>query len=72
MQLIWQVGAGGAGVSGAWQHLPHDEIKRRPRLGHVPGRRLPYIYTLTFVRDLPPAELLTRMGVDPTTLALRD
>lgn len=30
------------------------------------------IYTLTFVRDLPPAELLTRMRVDPTTLALRD
>jgi hypothetical protein len=30
------------------------------------------IYTLTFVRDLPPAELLTRMGVDPETLALRD
>jgi hypothetical protein len=29
-------------------------------------------YTLTFVRDLPPAELLTRMGVDPGTLALRD
>ncbi|WP_244902886.1 DUF6461 domain-containing protein [Streptomyces ambofaciens] len=28
--------------------------------------------TLTFVRDLPPAELLTRMGVDPETLALRD
>ncbi|MEV5318368.1 DUF6461 domain-containing protein [Streptomyces sp. NPDC052687] len=30
------------------------------------------IYTLTFVRDLSPAELLTRMGVDPETLALRD
>lgn len=30
------------------------------------------IYTVTFVRDLPPAELLTRMGVDPETLALRD
>lgn len=30
------------------------------------------IYTLTFVRDLPPAELLTRMGVDPETLALRN
>ncbi|MFF1839056.1 DUF6461 domain-containing protein [Streptomyces sp. NPDC058231] len=30
------------------------------------------IYTLTFVRDLPPGELLTRMGVDPETLALRD
>ena len=30
------------------------------------------IYPLTFVRDLPPAELLTRMGVDPETLALRD
>ncbi len=29
-------------------------------------------YTLTFVRDLPPEELLTRMRVDPTTLALRD
>ncbi|WP_031073134.1 DUF6461 domain-containing protein [Streptomyces sp. NRRL S-118] len=29
-------------------------------------------YTLTFVRDLRPEELLTRMGVDPTTLALRD
>ncbi|MFE3169775.1 DUF6461 domain-containing protein [Streptomyces sp. NPDC059224] len=29
------------------------------------------IYTLTFVRDVPPAELLTRMGVDPETLALR-
>ncbi|MFF3905747.1 DUF6461 domain-containing protein [Streptomyces sp. NPDC001848] len=28
--------------------------------------------TLTFVRDLPPEELLTRMGVEPTTLALRD
>ncbi len=30
------------------------------------------ISTLTFVRDLPPAELLTRMGVDPETLVLRD
>ncbi|MFR0355238.1 DUF6461 domain-containing protein [Streptomyces sediminimaris] len=30
------------------------------------------IYTLTFVRDLTPAELLTRMAVDPETLALRD
>ncbi|MFG2884809.1 DUF6461 domain-containing protein [Streptomyces sp. NPDC048297] len=30
------------------------------------------VYTLTFVRDLPPAELLTRMGVDQGTLALRD
>jgi hypothetical protein len=30
------------------------------------------IYTLTFVRDVAPAELLTRMGVDPETLALRD
>ncbi|MFB7054514.1 DUF6461 domain-containing protein [Streptomyces vinaceus] len=30
------------------------------------------IYTLIFVRHLPPAELLTRMGVDPETLALRD
>ncbi|MFD7278566.1 DUF6461 domain-containing protein [Streptomyces sp. NPDC059862] len=29
-------------------------------------------YTLTFVRSLPPVELLTRMGVDPSTLALRD
>ncbi len=29
------------------------------------------IYTLTFVRDLRPAELLTRMGVDPETLGLR-
>jgi hypothetical protein len=29
-------------------------------------------YTLTFVRDLPPEELLTRMRVDLTTLALRD
>ncbi|WSQ23999.1 hypothetical protein OG237_41625 [Streptomyces zaomyceticus] len=28
--------------------------------------------TLTFVRDLTPAELLTRMAVDPETLALRD
>jgi len=28
-------------------------------------------YTLTFVRDVSPAELLTRMGVDPETLALR-
>ncbi|MER6010218.1 DUF6461 domain-containing protein [Streptomyces bluensis] len=28
-------------------------------------------YTLTFARDLSPEELLTRMGVDPTTLALR-
>ncbi|GGM95304.1 hypothetical protein GCM10011578_014650 [Streptomyces fuscichromogenes] len=30
------------------------------------------ICTLTFVRDLPPAELLKRMGVAPETLALRD
>ncbi|WP_234311650.1 hypothetical protein [Streptomyces griseus] len=30
------------------------------------------IYTLTFVQDMPPAELLARMGVDPETLALRD
>ncbi|MFF6980215.1 DUF6461 domain-containing protein [Streptomyces sp. NPDC008343] len=30
------------------------------------------IYTLTFVRDLSPAELLTRMRVDPETLAPRD
>jgi hypothetical protein len=30
------------------------------------------IYTLTFARDLTPAELLTRMRVDPETLALRD
>ncbi|MET8898762.1 DUF6461 domain-containing protein [Streptomyces albogriseolus] len=30
------------------------------------------IYTLTFVRDLTPADLLTRMGVDPETLALRN
>ncbi|MFI8090766.1 DUF6461 domain-containing protein [Streptomyces sp. NPDC086080] len=29
-------------------------------------------YTLTFVRDLSPAELLARMGVDPETLAPRD
>ncbi|MGW7236220.1 DUF6461 domain-containing protein [Streptomyces sp. NPDC054804] len=29
------------------------------------------IYTLTFVRDVAPEELLTRMGVDPGTLALR-
>ncbi|WP_030382972.1 MULTISPECIES: DUF6461 domain-containing protein [unclassified Streptomyces] len=29
------------------------------------------IYTLTFVRDLSPVELLTRMGVDPETLAPR-
>ncbi|MGW7261313.1 DUF6461 domain-containing protein [Streptomyces sp. NPDC054834] len=29
-------------------------------------------YTLTFVRDLPPEELLARMSVDLTTLALRD
>ncbi|MEV4943752.1 DUF6461 domain-containing protein [Streptomyces zaomyceticus] len=28
--------------------------------------------TVTFVRDLTPAELLTRMAVDPETLALRD
>lgn len=28
-------------------------------------------YTLTFARNLSPAELLTRMGVDPGTLALR-
>ncbi|MFD8644697.1 DUF6461 domain-containing protein [Streptomyces zaomyceticus] len=32
---------------------------------------LPF-YTVTFVRDLTPAELLTRMAVDPETLALRD
>src|ERR1044072_6675044 len=30
------------------------------------------IYTLTFVRELSPVELLTRMGVDQETLALRD
>ncbi|WP_019075304.1 DUF6461 domain-containing protein [Streptomyces hokutonensis] len=30
------------------------------------------IYTLTFVRDLTAVELLTRMAVDPETLALRD
>ncbi|MFJ1549152.1 DUF6461 domain-containing protein [Streptomyces sp. NPDC088246] len=30
------------------------------------------IYTLTFVRGLSPVELLTRMGVDRGTLALRD
>ncbi|MFE3324420.1 DUF6461 domain-containing protein [Streptomyces sp. NPDC059176] len=30
------------------------------------------IYTVTFVRDLEPAEVLARMGVDPETLALRD
>ncbi|MEU8687561.1 DUF6461 domain-containing protein [Streptomyces sp. NPDC048665] len=29
-------------------------------------------YTLTFARDLPPEELLTRMRVDLTTLTLRD
>ncbi|MER7697571.1 MULTISPECIES: DUF6461 domain-containing protein [unclassified Streptomyces] len=29
-------------------------------------------YTLTFAKGLPPSELLTRMGVDPGTLALRD
>ncbi|MEV6297126.1 DUF6461 domain-containing protein [Streptomyces sp. NPDC051896] len=29
-------------------------------------------YTLTFVQDMAPEELLTRMGVDLTTLALRD
>ncbi|MFD1657518.1 DUF6461 domain-containing protein [Streptomyces caeni] len=29
-------------------------------------------YTLTFVRDLPPEELLTRMGADLTTVALRE
>jgi hypothetical protein len=28
--------------------------------------------TLTFVRNLPPADLLTRMRVDPADLALRD
>ncbi|MGW5591290.1 hypothetical protein ACWEWF_46565, partial [Streptomyces sp. NPDC003857] len=30
------------------------------------------IYTLTFAKGLSPTELLTRMGVDPDTLALRD
>jgi hypothetical protein len=30
------------------------------------------IYMLTFARNLSPTELLTRMGVDPDTLALRD
>ncbi|MGW2550388.1 DUF6461 domain-containing protein [Streptomyces sp. NPDC001635] len=30
------------------------------------------IYTLTFAKSLSPTELLTRMGVDPDTLALRD
>ncbi|MGW2559279.1 DUF6461 domain-containing protein [Streptomyces sp. NPDC001514] len=30
------------------------------------------IYMLTFAKDLSPRELLTRMGVDPDTLALRD
>jgi hypothetical protein len=30
------------------------------------------VYTLTFVRNLHPGELLTRMGVDPETLGLRD
>ncbi|MBT2450807.1 hypothetical protein J7F03_27790 [Streptomyces sp. ISL-43] len=30
------------------------------------------LYTLTFVRGLSPLELLTRMGADPETLALRD
>lgn len=29
-------------------------------------------YTLTFAKGLSPTELLTRMGVDPETLALRD
>lgn len=29
-------------------------------------------YTLTFVRDLSPSELLVRMGADPAALALRD
>ncbi|AOP50367.1 DUF6461 domain-containing protein [Streptomyces lydicus] len=29
-------------------------------------------YTLTFAKGLSPVELLTRMGVDPETLALRD
>ncbi|MCX4741067.1 DUF6461 domain-containing protein [Streptomyces antibioticus] len=29
-------------------------------------------YTLTFAKGLSPIELLTRMGVDPETLALRD
>ncbi|MFD6799709.1 DUF6461 domain-containing protein [Streptomyces cyaneofuscatus] len=30
------------------------------------------LYTLTFVRDTSPTELLSRMGVDPESLALRD
>ncbi|MEV4877871.1 DUF6461 domain-containing protein [Streptomyces cyaneofuscatus] len=30
------------------------------------------LYTLTFVRGTSPAELLSRMGVDPESLALRD
>ncbi|WP_409468858.1 DUF6461 domain-containing protein [Streptomyces sp. HC307] len=30
------------------------------------------IHTLTFAKGLPPTELLTRMGIDPDTLALRD
>ncbi|WP_189326270.1 DUF6461 domain-containing protein [Streptomyces flaveus] len=30
------------------------------------------IYTLTFARELTPAELLTRMGVIPETVAMRD
>ncbi|MFB7462884.1 DUF6461 domain-containing protein [Streptomyces sp. NPDC056224] len=29
-------------------------------------------FTLTFVRGVAPAEVLSRMGVDPSTLALRD
>lgn len=30
------------------------------------------IYTVTFARGLDPSEMLSRMGVDPATLALRD
>ncbi|WP_371648636.1 MULTISPECIES: DUF6461 domain-containing protein [unclassified Streptomyces] len=29
-------------------------------------------YTVTFVRDLAPSELLMRMGADPSTVAVRD
>ncbi|MFF2525247.1 DUF6461 domain-containing protein [Streptomyces liangshanensis] len=37
-----------------------------------PAAREACFYTVTFVRNLAPVELLTRMGVDPETLALRD
>ncbi|MFC8193812.1 DUF6461 domain-containing protein [Streptomyces sp. NPDC057298] len=71
MQLICQGRQSGRCVRGVWQHPRHDEHRDGPRTGLVPRGRFPHLL-LTFVRDLPPAELLTRMAVDPETLVLRD